>query len=839
MHNIKQKKLLENVKKLAVDESKFDYIFVKDTVKIMAVGTGKTYSCGHVILEQLVNDDNSILVISTMRNGLIDGIILEFAKNLENYSSNSGCINDFSAYIENVRKLKNTSRLLKQLGIVLMTSSNPLKKEDLQSCKVILTNHAYFFPHGHSAKYNKNCYEINKHLLSTNKKVKIIFDEFDQYHKFGISEVQLNFYVGQNFSDNSKIQNIVADHAFKYCRSVDLQSNQAKLRDKQETEDYYYNLPKLSYYNKLESDNMGIQFFSPDIHGNYDFEREVLSRLKEVTEKQYIQQSKYSKKRGKHYFRIVNEISRYELYDISTLQQYTKESFQKELTVKNSILTEDSKNRITKKIEISNDDKVGQLLTIGDTIIIRTQKLEVYKNKDTEMIKRFESPEEVIFWVKNNMSKIEWISLYNSFGVEGKDLYIKKMILSKKQFNFVNTENYYVTATPSVLENLGYNLDTTMQYKKVTELETLDIFVLQNKNNSIGDMKEFFKLLKDYTNIETLAVVDKEDTLSKFIEENRCNSSYKHVNAVKKDEIIDIGRLPSNAKRTNKNITVVYQKGNETQGTNYKEHILMLQDCHCKISSNERIVCNLNGGIDVIDYVESVIKQLTQSTGRICRGEYKYKSLVLFADFLNNESEEKEVIQNIVEEMKKYGFKTNLTWIEKDITKSKEKKEVYNSVLKHVLDRHNNVNLSSGDILYFFDINNLYDKQDMRSNNKRPNKYNFLMVYNFYLAYKEKLSSENNRKIKDVEVIPVITEKFGISERQFKSIKKKYINISNDDVDIENMLKDYSKILYSNRRDFGCAESDQDQEIEAIKFSLDEYNKIRNKKDTIADEAIN
>lgn len=810
----KDENLNESLKKITIDESKFEDIFVEDKVKIMAVGTGKTYSCGHIVLEQVVgrakSGDNSLLIISTMSKKLINGIVREFIKNLMRYSKEQDCYFDFKDYIEDVETFKNISKHLKRVGVLLMTSEHPLDTKSLESCSVILTNHAYFFAHGHSGSYNSNCNSIDNLLKKENKKSKLVFDEFDQFHRFGVAEIPMNYYVGVNKTDRSKDQKAMVSHAFQYCRESDLQDNQLELAKIPGMEDYYYNLPKVEFKQKLDKDSNGILRFYRSFDGLYDFKKEILDVLEYTGEKQYVNQSKYAKRRGDYFFMIVNEIVRCKVkptYDALFSEEY--------------------------------DSFVSKLLNINEYIILRTQKMKVFKGYDGkvgEEIGIFDTPEEFLSWVKLNLDKKTWVQLYNSIGYEGTELYITNLILSKKTFNFANSKKYYVTATPSVLENLGYTLDTSMQYKKITKLEKLDLFVIQNKSKAITDINEFILLLKNYRDLETFVVVDKEATLAKFVKDNSEDKNYKHVNFVKDDDVPgEMGRLPSDPRRTNKNVTMVYQKGNQTQGTNYSYHNLMLQDCHCKISTNERIVANLEGGIDVIDYLLAVLKQLIQSTGRPLRGDYLYKSIVLFSDFMGEE-ENKEVILLLAEEMEKYGFSINLKFIEKDITRKSEMKQVFNSILKHVDDRHQHLNLGIECIPYTFDLNNLTGKVDNRRNNNK--KFSDSQIFSSYLETKCELQKEYNRKIKDTEVVPVLGENFGVSSRQFRNIKKKFTELL--DVDLTtNALIRYSELLYSYRQelagidncnDIGNVVLNEKQELQAVKLALAEFT--GNKKDT-------
>lgn len=696
-------------------------IFIENKVNILAIGTGKTHSCGKISVEKIYKDTDDILIISTMSNALINGIIKEICKCLRLYSK----FEDLEL-ISEIEKFKdNNSNLLKQLGIVILNTNNPMKSSDLENAKVIITNHAYFFPHGHDNNYNNNCYKIQKYLKEKDKNLICIFDEFDQFHKMGLESITTNFFIGKNFVDPMRNQIYMSDHAFRYCHKSYVERSHKDCAEDDFANDYYYRLPAESFSKKLENNSEGIKYFSNSIGGKYDFKALILNNLEEITGKEISYCNKFGKKVGQYNIKRFDEIVRCKI---------------------NTDLFQDE--GITSKF-----------LKINESIILITQKLEV---EDIEgNIWKLDTRDEVIEFAKNNLTKKEWINYYNTFSSEGKKLYITRMIVRKKQFDFNNSRNYYVTATAGILQKLGYELKTDNEFNTPCQIKEMDLFIIPNKSNCHTDMELFFKQLKD-KDIQTIAIANKKDIVEEFSEINKLNNEFNNVNPVISDIIIDTGREASHEERDNKNVTYVYQKGNQTQGTNYNKHVLLLQDCHIKVDVVERIIPVGNEDIEVVDYFKSMLKSITQSALRTLRGEYNYKSLCLFVN-----DEDIDLVDSLADYLNKYNIKVNMINV-KEAKKLEDRNLVIKSILKHIEDRHNNFNLGEQSEIYSYDNYNLL-KDDKRK------KYDEIEIINAYCKLRLRFTT-------DKDIIPILKQMFGISKNGFGNIKKKNIE------KIDNML---------------------------------------------------
>jgi hypothetical protein len=650
-----------------------------------------------------------------MSNVLLKGIVTELCKCLKNTK--------FDSYIDDILKFNNTYNLLNKLGIIEMTSTNKLNLDDLEKCKVIITNHAYFFPHGHSNYYNKNCDKINDYLMKNNKKTICVFDEFDQYHKMGLDVINLNCFVANNLVDITRKQVYSADHAFRYCHKKSIEEQTKLLKSNYFDNDYYYKLPALNFNKKFEKDKDGIFHYVTDPNGSYDFRKIVLDNLSKVSKTEISYCSKYGKYVGKKYiFRRYDEITRYEL---------NSDTFQ-------------------------DEDIVVKFLKINESIILIEQKIEIC-DKDLNIICNCKNREDVVNFAKENLSKTEWIKYYNTIAAEGTKLYIKQMVLRKKQFNFIDTDNYYLTATPGKLEKLGYKINRENEFKTPCKIKNIDIFVIDNCSNAKSDMELFFLLLKK-EEFKSVAVANKQKVVEEFAIKNKNNKDYSNVNPVITDLIIDVGKEPSNIVQNEKNVTYIYQKGNQTQGTNYSDHVFLMQDCHIKIDIVERIIPISEENLFVNDYMAESKHSITQSCLRILRGELSYKAQAMFCD-LSDESEEIELVNSVSNYLKKYGIDVNLIFV-KQATKINDRNNVIESIIKHISDRHNKINIGEEvEELYTYDDNNLIKEEDKRK------KYDENEIINAYCDYRQAYS-------KDKDIKPLLTKLFGISKQQFERIKK-------------------------------------------------------------------
>jgi len=694
-------------------------IFVENKVNIIAIGTGKTHSCGRISVEKIYQDTSDVLLVSTMSNALINGIIKEVCKCLKIYT-------DFEDLdlVDNILKFeKNNSTLLKKFGITILNTHNPLKVDDLENAKVIITNHAYFFPHGHDNNYNNNCYKIQDYLKENGKNLICVFDEFDQFHKMGLEVVGVNFYIGKNLVDQNRNQIYMADHAFRYCHKAYVEQYNKECAEDDFDSDYYYKLPYESFNKKLENNSEGIKYFSHSIGGKYDFKTLILNNLIEISDKKI----SYCNKRGKkvadnYYFRRFDEIVRCKI-----------------------------------NTDVFQDEGItSKFLKINDSIILITQKIEVC-DKYCETIEVLDTREDVIDFAKKYLTKKQWINYYNTLSTEGKKLYFTRMIVRKKQFDFNDAKNYYVTATPGLLETLGYELKTDRQFQTPCKIKNMDIFVIPNKASCDTDMELFFQLLKDEIEMQTLFIANKKEVVQEFAKDNKENNSYSNVNPVIADIIIDTGREASEINRSDKNVTYVYQKGNQTQGTNFSDHIAVFQDCHIKIDIVERIIPTVDEDIKIIDYMESMKKNITQSALRILRGDCKYKAIVLFLDL----EEEAELSGYLSGYLQKYGVNTNVINV-KEAKNKEDRIDVTRSILKHIKDRHCKHNLCEEVEVYTYDNENLF-KEDKRK------KYDENEIICAYCRYRLRFNT-------DKDIIPMLANDFGISKRQFMRLKKKNIN---------------------------------------------------------------
>lgn len=687
--------------------SELSHIFKKEIVNVLAVGSGKTFSCGRLIAKKITGDSTDLLIVATMSNSLINNLVYEVCKCLSIF-------HEIEIDLDNEIEMSN-QKFIENMGVLVLNSINSITQEDIESASVIITNHAYFFPHGHTDVYNPNCYRILNNLKDNNRKLSIIYDEFDQYHKMGQICLNLNYWVGKNFIDSKTDQAFIADHAFRYCHGSYAEKQSKTLDTSNFEDDYYYKLPEYCYKKQYSKDKEGIKHFTNLQSGSYDFENLILNNIEFKSKPQIEYCGKKGKKVGKYSFCRFDEIF---ICKVNT--------------------------------DIKCDaDVTSKFLSINDYIIILEQKIEV--RIQDKFLCILDRREDVIDFAKNNLEKNDWINYYKTIATEGKNLYVKKMFMQKKAFDF-RSENYYITATPANLEDLGYTVDRSLEFDVKSQIKEIDIFVHQNKQAVISDFKLMFNELKN-KDLETLAIINKKEKCEEFVDEFSENTKYNHVNVVIDNNIIDVGRRADISKRDKKNITFVYQKGRQTQGTNYSDHILLLQDCHVKISITERLVPLKDFELKIIPYMEAVYKNINQSALRILRGDKIYKSIQLYLDL---ESEETDIVDNLSNYLYKYGVDLKLYFVV-DGKKLSDRKIITQSILKHISDRNKSKNNKVfTDDHYTFDNYNLF---------KISKKLSHEVFIDFYVnCLKDKKS--------EIEIISEAFTKFGIDDKQYKKIRK-------------------------------------------------------------------
>lgn len=696
-------------------------IFIKNKLedeikKVMSVhvGNGKTYNIAWEIYKHITEDRKELMIVYTMSNPLVDNLIKELAeKFLQGKEIKEKIINNID------------NQDLKKIGIAKMVKGVIFEEEELKNLKVIVTNHSYDSTTGHTDEYKYNMILIKEYCNKNNKLVIRIYDEVDQYSKAFTEIIKLNHYVSNNLLIKSKHQTFKSDHAFRYCQKKQLLDQKRKLIEKgiyenEYLNDYYYKLPEKCYNMEFVADSENIKVFQERIDGTFNFEKEILNNLEEIEDSKTTECNKtFGKKVGNFVFKRVMETKTYKLKSSDMLTDFS-------------------------------DNPVHRLLSINENILIAEQKIEIYRYENNELLESlgiFNDPNEVIkFVINNKISKQEWEKYYNTLSTEGTELFIKVMILEKKRFIFENSEEYYLTATPDGMEQRGYEI-INYPYKKIHGIEKIDIFLIDNKKNSISDIEKIIYSLENVS-FKTIAIASKKSSITEFIEENRYNSRLLHVKARDENKSVIIGDDTQKTDANNTNVTITYQYNNLCQGTNHSKHILLIQDMHTKVSIFDRITL-YKGKHYIEEYYKSMVKNQKQSTARILRGDYFYKSFIFLTDFDNED--EISAKNELISYIKNDGIEVNIIKIECS-NDSRDLQYHINKAIQHIDTSHRAYN------------NKEEIKISKYTNSKIKNKNE--IIWDEYLNMKKTVPN-----IKDTEIFKILVPKYNVSILTLKRLK--------------------------------------------------------------------
>ena len=744
-------------------------VFIKEVVSINPPGTGKTYSIADLVTEiTQLNLNSELYIVSTMSNELIISIIREIVKVMGDKQIAE------KEVLDDILTLKGHEKILfEKFGILIMNSLNQIHRDDLFKTKVIITNYAYDFPHGHTHGYNSNIRLIDEIVKATNKKVVRFYDEFDQYYRYGMETIDLNEFKGMNFEDKAKIQYCRVGHAFKYCREANIQKK-ASIEDS-----YLFKLPESCYKKTLKKDKEEIIRFFSNIYASkentYDFKELVLDKL--YNPSGIIEEETFGhKQHGLYLIETVVEIQRMKLTDEAVDEVKRRNELDTRnvegqsnvignfLNTSSSIMLIESKIRVY-DIEIDEEGKTvpGELLCRCNT---REECIEFFKEtcklagiNEVDLEKESES--------QTDTPLSSWRSFRGSLtGHKKNPLYVKKIIVRKKQFKFDNQDNYYVTATPGCLKYMGHEIQYSGK-KSPCGIEKLDIFVLPNKYAAINNAIYIFEELKHYPEIQAFAVVGKKEHIEKFVKENKTNEKLSNVQAVIEGRKINIGRPASDTKEDDKNTTATHQKSPEAQGTNYIPHNLMIQDTDIKISIEEMVFPQGENDFIIAERKELILENLEQSMARIWRGDKKYAAYFIYVnpDRIDDKGIEYKLEEHTAQRIKdNYGVEANMYYV-KDMngTKKEEKRTIIKSMLEHVstrIDLYNEGNKNAK--LYTYRNEELLKDEDGRVKFADKEKE----IVDAYITWKLSGEKEKTAKAK-------VIEKFEISLRHFMNLKKK------------------------------------------------------------------
>jgi hypothetical protein len=155
-------------------------------------------------------------------------------------------------------------------------------------------------------------------------------------------------------------------------------------------------------------------------------------------------------------------------------------------------------------------------------------------------------------------------------------------------------------------------------------------------------------------------------------------------------------------------------------------------------------------------YVEDIetatIKKLVQSGGRVQRGEFPYKAIIVFGSY-----ERRVKMLEIYGE--NYGIKFNLMKYEKQLQRDSDYENAFDDILAYV----------EWKMGYSQQVEHFNKNKRLLGNNKGKTKYDENEIYNYYCEF-----VRLNPKLKKSEIVQEMKNKFNISQVTLYRIIKNF-----------------------------------------------------------------
>ena len=728
---IENTKLFQELKD-CVDIEYSKNFFLKDTVKIVGTGGGKTHQAAAKLAYNLFHNE-IFTIVTTKQNSNIEDFEKTFKKIVKLSLKKS------TKRIDNW--LESPAAGFKELKIHKLKNQTGISEDRIGQLRAVVTNHKYFYNIGHLATYNGNMQAVKQ--ARGNKPLEIIVDEYESFKEMGLMIIKLNnfLYWKKDIDTNEKIF-IPASSAFypcvKKCRNEKQIFEHAKLNTR-----------------VTMDDNEGIQTYKLDQYG----EKDLYKELHEFCEPYGPPKYDCGRRKPKKIHKNTNLC--YIVCD--KIQQY----------------------KLKEKPDIEGKNNFRDVLYKNEHIAVVTQVLKV----STAYVEDFDiniwgeeigSIEELMFFgldENNKLSEPEFGKFKDCLFNEAKELFINHLSISiKSMLDKFNCPKYYLTA--NVIKDNYLQIDTELAHVSSKSIKKIDVAVMDRDNNNDKHIIDNLDLLEN-VDFKTLTFLGLSSHIKSIINQ-KTNINTNHiviksvVNDGEKTVNVDTNQSEDIDDSIIKTTTLAYVNGTESQGRNYSKSELLIINGVVDINVKGRLSVNAEGDIIIKSIEEAAKEKLKQSFGRIFRGDSEYKAILVMGDY--------GFIKEIFDE---YG---ELYTIKFEVVK-------YNKSI----DRLTNIRKGMSDIIEYFGANfakynTIYDcegrviereqreipyfNSDLRKasniDNKRNTKVDGQDVYNFYQELIDKFYDDFGKKPKDTQLIPEILEKYNISDRQFKTIKKKY-----------------------------------------------------------------
>jgi|GEM_PF-4589782 len=590
------------------------------TKKAMRYGTGegKTYNAAYFALYNLFYTSRKI-IISTTKNENVEDLLNEIFDILK---KNISITENLQQFLDDGIKKSVGKQLLKKLGINKMVSYNQIAKENLSMARVIITNHSYFYPNGHSSYYFKNILKLMEVIGPDDI---FIIDEADEFEKMAETSIQLNDYLK---TVKSSTDNIL--RPAKNCFASRSKDQFIKAMD-----EYRYELPV---------ENTNIRFTK---EGDFDTPTYVLDQTNNNLDLDQLINEFYFEK---HTFE-----------DTGRRVGMTIDAFDNKFKLLRVFKGEYlSPNNINHYHLETND--ILRLIqnSIGATKV--EQIIRLLDPLTEEPIIDFDTREEFISWCQKNMTINQYDKMIKKLMNEAKLLY--KRFLTVKRKPIINKCNtvYYITATPYNLNQLGYFVENGKS-KKVNTIENIDMFFI-NRDISVDNLvinlaTECLLNYKDDINCLSFAAekrnVEKLIKSKKYLYKDKKYSGVKVKTSINDDYLVDLKGVTAvlgeadNYECIKDYSYITYLNSPESTGKNYKVSNLCIINTQPEINALGRQLIT-DKYAKFIDIEVASFRTILQACGRIERADSeKYKAIIFIG-------KDENIVNNYIEEKKGNGI---------------------------------------------------------------------------------------------------------------------------------------------------------------------------------------
>lgn len=689
-------------------------------VMIIGTGGGKTFGSALKLIENLIIN-NVFHIHSTKENKNLDDFEREVKKVLamvlkDNYDSE--LINEF---------IKENSKLgLKDLGVHKLITSNPI--QDIGATRAIITNHSYWYKNGHLSQNNRNMMSAISYLIANKIENETVIDEYESFTTKGLTIMALNAFIHFDCDlDTNNKRYTIADSCLYVANKEVINANPI------------YEKPcGVEIFTQSLVKHEGIYKYKMDMYGEKNL-KEICNKYLVPFENDCVDKARRNpkaivKENYNYCYLVVDKVTQYKCKNISESEKTSMDFIR--------LISESDTITIVKRVL-----RVGKINKINDEI-----------EDVTEWGKEIENVEELMQYGDELESVgISFKKFKDQLYAECKsELFIEHLMLwNKPTLDLLQGTKYYVTANPP--KDCMLPVNTDFAYKTCKAIEEIDVICIPTQRNAdLKILKSLYNLKgKPYKSlIFTSMKIDDTKFTKENIDTMHCNIKGTTLDGDKATKTISYNTNDSEYIDDSifKTATLSYLNGTQSQGRNYSQCQLLIQNDKAQIGILGRVQVGCNGKVYVKDIETATIEKLKQSDGRLQRGDFPYKAYIVYGDY-----ERRLKIANSYPP--NYSIKFNVMKYEKPLQRDSDYEQAFKDILAYV-----EYKMGYGEKVEHFN----FDKRKI-GNNTGKNKYNELEIYNYYVEF-----VRLNPMLKRLEIEQEIKNKFNISKATLHRIIKNH-----------------------------------------------------------------